>query len=295
MAESDSTTGLAQERAGLRFFDVNDAEWISLLDEQKSPAESLVGRDKDYLSKIRRAQLLTEPADQLSVIGVAFEPDFRIATHYHDIDQFLLIIKGEFRMGRRRLHPGHCAYMPAGNPYGAQVGRAGGVFLEFRSAPFYRTAFLGNDSTHVGGAPPRSIEGWKKPEPKKGVTTFVDVETHPLVEATGFGPGDRTAIAASLQGALRYQMLHGGPGYSLHSVIASGALQVPLHRQDADKVIYVLAGELTLVNQNGMALRPGTGVHVPAGRDVQIAIGAAGARYLEFRDTPFWRTTWAAN
>ncbi len=279
-------------RNEVRAFDVHDADWICLLNERNNPAESLAGRQAEYLSKIRRASLLTEPPDQLSVIGVSFDAGFHVRTHYHDVDQFLFIVEGEFRMGRHRLHPGHGAYMPAGNPYNAQVGRAGGTFLEFREVPFYRTAFVGPDADQVGAGTPKEIAGWQKPEPKKGKTSFFDVETCAAIACPGFGPGDGERVPQSLAGALHYQALHAGPGYSMHSVIADAGLVVPSHRQDADKIIYLLAGELAVADGTETVLRPGGGIHISSQTRVQLRIGPAGAKYLEFRKQPAWRTDW---
>lgn len=59
---------------------------------------------------------------------MAFEPDFYVPTHYHDVDQFLLIVNGEFSMGSRTLRSGSGAFMPAGNAYNVTLGHAGGAF-----------------------------------------------------------------------------------------------------------------------------------------------------------------------
>ena len=285
---------MAESDTGLRHFDTHDADWVCLLDEKKVTAEPLVGRATDFLAKIHRASLLVEPADCLSLYGVDCAPGFHIPTHYHDIDQFLLVIRGELRMGNHRFHPGHGAFMPAGNPYNVHFGRAGGCFLEFRDIPAFRTAYTAKDAPLAGPGAPVAIPGWSKPEGDKRKTVFFDAETCPAVACTGFGPGDSGRIAPEgLAAAFRYQALHliPGTGYSMISVATDNAINVPRHRQDADKIIYVLSGEMRL-GEGMPALRPGAGISVPAWTPLEISIGAAGVKYLEYRKQSGWHTDW---
>lgn len=277
----------------LRVFDAHDADWCCLLDERQNVAESLTGREASYLSKIRRASLLAEPPDRLSLYGVAFDPDFYIPTHYHDVDQFLIVISGEFRMGKHRLRPGHGAFMPAGNPYNVTVGRAGGSFLEFRDVPAYRTAFSTQDAHLAGVGAPVEIPGWSRPESKKGKTVFFDSDTCQGFESAGFGPGDlETSVPAEIMVGARYQALHLlAAGYSMISVTTDRALDFPRHQQDADKIVYVLAGAMSLGTEQA-ALRSGSGIFVPAMTPVQFSAGPAGVKYLEFRKQASWRTAW---
>ena len=287
-------TGAADSGHGVRHFDTHDADWVCLLDEKKVTAEPLVGRATDFLSKIHRASLLVEPADALSLYGVDCAPGFYIPTHHHDIDQFLLVIRGELRMGNHRFHPGHGAFMPAGNPYNVQFGRAGGCFLEFRDIPAFRTAYTVRDAPKAGPNAPTAIPGWSKPEGDKRKTVFFDAETCPTITCTGLGPGDLGRSApAELAKALRYQALHliPGDGYSMISVATDGALDFPRHCQDADKIIYVLSGEMRL-RAGDKPLRPGAGVSVPAWTPLEISTGAAGVKYLEFRKQSGWHTDW---
>ncbi len=278
----------------LQQFDVHDAEWVRLLDEKQQAPEALIGRQAEYLSQISRAALLVEPPDRLSVWGVAFAPGFYVRTHYHDVDQFLLVIRGEFRIGSRTLRPGHGVFMPAGNPYNATVGRAGGSFLEFREVANYRTAFSAADAPSVGPDAPTAIPGWSRPEGKKRTTKFFDAETCPAIACPGLGPGDLgRAAPAAPAGALRYQSLHviPGDGYSMISVATDRALHVPRHHQDADRIIYVLAGEMSLA-ANPKPLRAGAGLFVPAWTPLEIGTGPVGVKYLEFRKQSGWHTDW---
>ena len=128
----------------------------------------------------------------------------------------------------------------------------------------------------------------------KRKTVFFDAETCPAVACTGFGPGDSGRIAPEgLAAAFRYQALHliPGNGYSMISVATDNAINVPRHRQDADKIIYVLSGEMRL-GEGMPALRPGAGISVPAWTPLEISIGAAGVKYLEYRKQSGWHTDW---
>lgn len=275
-------------------FDIHDTDWVCLLDEKDGAREVLDGRRDEYLSQISRAALLVDPPDCLSVWGVAFAPGFYIRTHYHDVDQFLLVIRGEFRMGSRTLRAGHGAFMPAGNPYNVHVGRAGGCFLEFREGAAYRTAFSAADAPSVGPGAPTEIPGWSRLEGKRRKTTFFDAETCPAIACPGLGPGDLgRAAPAALADALRYQSLHviPGDGYSMISVATDRALRLPRHHQDADRVIYVLSGEMQL-GADGKPLRAGAGLSVPAWTPLEIATGPVGVKYLEYRKQSGWHTDW---
>jgi len=273
-----------------RRFDIHDADWVP------RGADGLgAKRPQEYLSNIRRATLLADMPDRLSIYGLMFAPGFYIPTHYHDIDQYLLITSGELRMGTRRLRPGHCAFMPAGNSYNVTIGRAGGSFLEFRSIPAYRTAFSPKDLQIVGPDASTEIEGWIKPPGKKGNTEFIDIESAPLVACDGFGPGDAArGIPEVVASAARYQALHGitGDGYSMISVVFNGAVDVPAHRQDEDKVIFVVGGEMRF-DEPMEALRPGAGLFLAAGTALNFCAGPAGVKYLELRKRPSWGTDWS--
>lgn len=276
-----------------RFFDVHDAEWCCLLNEKQQSTEQLSGRQAAYLSKIRRASLLSDPPECLSLYGVAFDPGFYIPTHYHDVDQFLLVVDGEFRMGRRRLRAGQGMFTPAGNPYNVKVGRAGGRFLEFREIPAYRTAFAAKDAHHAGPGAPLEIPGWSKPAERLR-TEFFDAETCTALECRAFGPGDLgSRVPSALSGAVRYQALHlpSNHGYSMISVMTDRAVDFPAHRQDADKIVYVLSGELK-IGTEALPLRAGAGFFVPAMARSQFSAGPAGVKYAEFRKQATWRTQW---
>lgn len=279
-----------------RLFDAHDAEWCCLANEQQNSTEKIANRRADYLAKIRRASFLAEPPDRLSLYGVAFDPGFYLATHYHDIDQFLFVIEGEFRMGRHRLHPGQGAFMPAGNPYNATVGRAGGAFLEFREIPFYRTAFSPQDVHFVGDGAPVEIAGWPKPKHKRGKTVFFDAESSPAIGCAGFGPGDQgNKMPRDIAAAIRYQALHTSPaeGYSMISVVTHKVLDVPRHRQDVDKIVYVLGGSMKF-GPDGKVLRPGCGMFVPGMAPIRFSTGPSGVKFLEFRKQGRWSTEWLA-
>lgn len=281
-----------QTRTALTSFDIHDADWRRRLDDTQNSQMSLSGRATEYISKIRRATLLAEPPESLSLFGLAFDPGAYIPTHYHDVDQFLLVINGELGFGNRRLRPGHGAFMPAGNAYNVKFGRAGGSFLEFRDVATFRTAFNGEDAHLAGYSVPREIAGWSKPAKKTGKTVFFDAETCVNESCSGFGPGDQNGNAPpAIVESMRYQRLHlPEAGYSMVGVSAPNAVVIPPHRQDVDKIVYVLSGELKI--DDSKTHRAGSGVFVPASTPVQWASGTAGVRYVEFRKQPTWKTEW---
>ena len=291
------TTGSATMESGalFRHFDVHDANWYTPLEERQHLAVPLSGKQTTFTTNIRRASLLVDPPDRLSLYGVAFEPGFYIPTHFHEVDQFLLVIRGEFSMGSHRLRLGHGAFMPAGNPYNVTWGRAGGSFLEFREVPAYQTAFSVKDAPLIGPNAPTEIPGWSKPKDDRRKTVFFDAETCPAVTCRGFGPGDAVTNAPpQLTTAARYQALHmpDADGYSMISVAIDGALDVPRHHQDADKILYLLSGEMRLAGAPS-PLRSGSGMFVPGNAPIDLRTGPAGAKYLEFRKQSRWATQWA--
>ncbi len=277
-----------------RHFDVHDAYWYTPLEERQHSAVPLSGKQTTFTTNIRRASLLVDPPDRLSLYGVAFEPGFYIPTHFHEVDQFLLVIRGEFSMGSHRLRLGQGAFMPAGNPYNVTWGRAGGSFLEFRETPAYQTAFSVKDAPLIGPNAPTAIPGWSKPKDDRRKTVFFDAETCPRIECAGFGPGDQAINAPSvLTGSACYQALHMSDdnGYSMISVAIDGALDVPCHQQDSDKILYVLSGEMRLQGTSS-PLRSGSGMFVSGKTPIDLSTGPAGVKYLEFRKQSRWATQW---
>lgn len=54
-------------------------------------------------------------------------PNPRIAPHFHDIDQFQVIVAGDGRMGKQQVKPITVQYADAFTPYGPIVGREDGI------------------------------------------------------------------------------------------------------------------------------------------------------------------------
>jgi hypothetical protein len=54
-------------------------------------------------------------------------PNARVAPHFHDIDQFQVIVAGDGRMGKKEVKPITFQYADAFTPYGPIVGRDDGI------------------------------------------------------------------------------------------------------------------------------------------------------------------------
>lgn len=54
-------------------------------------------------------------------------PNPRVAPHFHDIDQFQVIVAGDGRMGKKEVKPITFQYADAFTPYGPIVGRGDGI------------------------------------------------------------------------------------------------------------------------------------------------------------------------
>ena len=68
--------------------------------------------------------------------------------HYHMVDEIIVVVGGEMRVGNRKLRPGTALAIDANTHYGLGVGEEGLSFINFRSSEAL-TVML-EDGTSVG-------------------------------------------------------------------------------------------------------------------------------------------------
>jgi hypothetical protein len=175
-------------------------------------------------------------------------PGARIDPHFHDIDQFQVVVEGECRMGKKPANPVTFQYADAFTPYGPIVGeRVGFAFFTLRpiaSGGFF--AMPGNRHNMPGRAG-RNIAGWfdtsrSRPAPGAAVVEALIEEQSDGVNAVGLrlGPGAVAEGPASdsggqyyivCQGELvrdrgslaRHSLLHVAPGETAPRLEAGGS------------------------------------------------------------------------
>lgn len=173
-------------------------------------------------------------------------PGARIEPHFHDIDQFQVVVDGECTMGKKRTDPVSFQYADAYTPYGPIVGeRVGFAFFTLRpiaSGGFF--AMPGNRHNMPGRAG-RNIAGrFAMDGPKPGPGAF---ERQPLTAAQPDGVmalGLRLGADACMTGPAS----DGGGQYYL---VCGGALEQQGKRLGHLSLIHVAPGDTPPLLQAG--------------------------------------------
>ncbi len=85
-------------------------------------------------------------------------PNPRVAPHFHDIDQFQVIVDGDGRMGKKEVQPITFQYADAFTPYGPIVGRDDGIsFFTLRAVASGGYFPMPGSRQHMPGRAGRNI------------------------------------------------------------------------------------------------------------------------------------------
>jgi len=183
-------------------------------------------------------------------------PNPRVAPHFHDVDQFQVIVAGDGRMGKKEVKPITFQYADAFTPYGPIVGRDDGIsFFTIRPVASGGYFAMPGSRQHMPGRAGRNISGAFDVE--RGVLAAGEVEREPLME-----PQVDDVCAEGLRL---------GPNATTGGLDATTGAQIYL----------VCAGTL---EQDGKSLPANSVIHVDAGEEAPVMkAGADGACVLAMR------------
>ena len=129
-------------------------------------------------------------------------PNPRVAPHFHDIDQFQVIVAGDGRMGKKEVKPITFQYADAFTPYGPIVGRDDGIsFFTLRAVASGGYFPMPGSKQHMPGRAGRNIAGIfdiEREAPPAG-----EVAREPLMEPESdgiFAEGLRLGAGATAEG-----------------------------------------------------------------------------------------------
>lgn len=113
-------------------------------------------------------------------------PNARVAPHFHDIDQFQVIVAGDGRMGKKEVKPITFQYADAFTPYGPIVGRDEGIsFFTLRPVASGGYWAMPGNKQHMPGRAGRNIA--RAFDIARELTTRGAVECEPLMEPEADG------------------------------------------------------------------------------------------------------------
>lgn len=165
-------------------------------------------------------------------------PNPRVAPHFHDIDQFQVIVAGDGRMGKKEVKPVTFQYADAFTPYGPIVGRDDGIsFFTLRAVasggyfpmPGSKHAMPGRAGRNIAG----SFDIEREPLPPG------EVAHEPLMEEEADGiyaEGIRLGATATAEGL---DMNAGAHFY----LVCAGSLDQDGKRLPPKSLIHVEPGE----------------------------------------------------
>ena len=173
-------------------------------------------------------------------------PNPRVAPHFHDIDQFQVIVAGDGRMGKKEVKPITLQYADAFTPYGPIVGRDNGIsFFTLRAVASGGYFAMPGSRQHMPGRAGRNIAAAfdieRDPLPAHEVTR------EPLMEPEADGvyaEGLRLGAHASTTGVTP----DAGCQYYL---VCTGSLMQDGKTMPVKSLIHVAPGEDTPLLQAG--------------------------------------------
>ncbi len=186
-----------------------------------------------------------EPGPQAFLVERPY-PNPRVAPHFHDIDQFQVIVAGDGRMGKKEVKPITFQYADAYTPYGPIVGRDDGIsFFTLRAVASGGYFAMPGSRQHMPGRAGRNIAATfdieREPLPAH------EVMREPLMEPEADGvyaEGLRLGAHASTTGVAP----DAGCQYYL---VCTGSLVQDGRTMAAKSLIHVAPGEDTPLLQAG--------------------------------------------
>ena len=190
----------------------------------------------------------------------------RIEPHFHDVDQFQVIVAGDGHIGKKAVRPVTFQYADAFTPYGPIVGNEHGfAFFTFRNIASGGFWAMPGNRQHMPGRPGRNIEGvFELSDSVPAANEVVREALMPTqddgVDVVGMrlGPGAvATGLPANAQG--QFYLVCAG------SIEADGKT-LPTHSmvrvEPGDAAIEMVAGEagahVLALQFAGASQRPGT-------------------------------------
>jgi hypothetical protein len=230
-----------------------------------------IGRRVDYIGSPG-----TIDANPQAFLVDRLYPDARIEPHFHDIDQFQIVVEGQCRMGKKPANPVTFQYADAYTPYGPIVG-VGDGFAFFTLRPIASGGFfpMPGNRQHMPGRAGRNIAGrfdFEGPRPAAGQVDQQALIADPgddglMVCGLRFGPGT-TAQGPASDGGGQYfvvcegEVSHEGKLLDRHSVIHVTPGEAPPELTAGPEGADVLVAQFDRPTQ-----RPGSDPAVLAARD----------------------------
>jgi hypothetical protein len=173
-------------------------------------------------------------------------PNPRVAPHFHDVDQFQVIVGGDGRMGKKEVKPITFQYADAFTPYGPIVGRDHGIdFFTLRPVASGGYFAMPGSRQHMPGRAGRNIAGIfdiERPVPPAGETA-----REPLMEVQPDGiyaEGLRLGPDAAIDGL---EPTTGGQYY----LVCAGSLEQDGKTLPPKSLIYVAPEEAAPTLRSG--------------------------------------------
>ena len=144
-----------------------------------------------------------------------FEPGSRIEPHFHDVDQFQIVLRGGGHLGSEAAAPVSFHYADAYTPYGPIVSQEEGIsFLTIRAAA--AGAFFPMPASRhlLPGLPGRNVTGSFPARPPQGAgvshtATLVETADGAQIKGIWLGPGAKAVFESADAGRQYYLMCAG--------------------------------------------------------------------------------------
>lgn len=259
-------TALSTEASSSKmvFFDCESAEWSS--DDTTEARGVSAGR------KIL-VQQLVDVSDGHSVRMCRYAPGVRLELAEPRTDLVFIVWRGTVVSDQMTYRPGSGVLKPPTQDVSCSAGPAGADVLEMRSSGV--SAAPGGGPTSDDRLRSFDLEGTEEAPFTNGVGLTGNPLAAPIPAGqlrSGAVIANRDANDASVY-TFRY-----GPG-----------ITVPLHHHDVDQTQIVLTGEMLM---GARRLLSGQGVFTRSGTQYRFTTGPKGLRWLEFRGTKDWTTSY---
>lgn len=189
-----------------------------------------IGRRVDYIG----SPGLIDANPQAFLVDRLY-PDARIEPHFHDIDQFQIVVDGDCRIGKKAADPVTFQYADAYTPYGPIVGADQG-FAFFTLRPIASGGFFpmpGNKHMMPGRAG-RNIAGrfdTSRPRPRAGAAVIEPLMADQSDEVTAvgirLGPGAQSEALLSDGGGQYYVVCEGDVRTANKTLARQSVIHVP--------------------------------------------------------------------
>lgn len=229
-----------------------------------------IGRRVDYIG----SPGLIDTNPQAFLVDRLY-PDARIEPHFHDIDQFQIVVDGDCRMGKKAADPVTFQYADAYTPYGPIVGVDQG-FAFFTLRPIASGGFfpMPGNKHNMPGRAGRNIAGrfdTSRPRPSAGAVVIEPLMPDQIdeVDAVGIrlGPGAQSVGMPSSGGGQYYVICEGDVRTADKALPRQSVIHVPAGDPEPVLIAGAAGADVLVLQFAKPSVRPGSDPAQLAKRD----------------------------